>query len=42
MEEILAMKLVDLDRFEISDILRNLRRSEPDAFNTLKELIEDK
>ena len=41
MEIEIATKLADMDRLEIEQILMKLRMESPEAFEFLKELIDD-
>mgnify|MGYP003344597400 CR=1 FL=1 len=41
MNMMLAKKLLDLDLHELTSLLLKLEMSDRDAYNTLKELIED-
>jgi hypothetical protein len=38
----LANKIADLDKGQLLDILRELKMKDRDAFELLKELVEDK
>jgi hypothetical protein len=42
MEFMLANKIADLDKGQLLDILRELKMKDRDAFELLKELVEDK
>lgn len=42
MENFLADKLIELEKMQLIDILRDLKMKDRDAFELLKELIEDK
>jgi hypothetical protein len=41
MEDILADKILELDKDELEKILRELKREDSDAFDKLKEITED-
>ena len=42
MENFLADKLIELEKMQLIDILRELKMKDRDAFELLKELVEDK
>jgi len=42
MEFMLANKIADLEKGQLLDILRELKMKDRDAFELLKELVEDK
>ena len=41
MEEMIASKLEEMERYEIVEIMRKLMMEDSEAFETLKEIIED-
>ena len=41
MEIVLAKKILDLDMLQLSQILKDLQLKNKEAFNEIKELIED-
>jgi len=42
MEMMLAGKIEELDKMQLIDILRELKMKDMEAFNLLKEIVEDK
>ena len=41
MEDILADKIVEMDKDELEKVLKELKREDDDAFDKLKEIVED-
>ena len=41
MEDILADKILEMDSGELTKVLREFKREDDDAFEKLKEIVED-
>jgi len=41
MPEIIAQKILDLDAHEVAGLLKMLKMNHPDAFDSIKEILED-